>query len=125
MKILELNKFYLVHDGSRRGHPGFLVWKDDQANLYLLIKFGSSKSDNNVQLKHPISSSVLQSFVYKRPFVGKRKDVGNEMKYDIRIHEDDLWIILEIPKNNPVFSKTLSRNDKRQYKYGIKKPSTK
>jgi len=121
MKILELNKFYLVHDGSRRGHPGFLAWKDDEANLYLLIKFGSSQSDENISLKHPISSNVLKSFVYKRPFVGKRKDIGDEMKYDMKIHNDDLWILITIPRADPKFSKTLSSKDKHKFKWRYKK----
>ena len=125
MKKLNLNKFYLIHDGSKLGHPGFLVWKDDDANLYMAIKFGSTKSEDNFKLKHPISSNLISSFVYKRPNVGKRKDFGKELMYDIQIHDDDLWVIFSIPKNNPTFSKTLSRNDKRNFKYGLKKPSKK
>ena len=124
MKIIDLNKFYLIHDGSKRGHPGFCVWKDDKANLYLLIKFGTSKSYDNAPLKHPISSNILKSFVYKHPFLGKRKDVGAEMKYDIKIHNDDLWILITIPEKTPKFSKTLNSKDKHKFKWRYKKPST-
>ena len=121
MKKIDLNKFYLIHDGSRRGHPGFLVWKDDEANLYLLVKFGSSENEHNFKLKKPISSDKSNSFVYKRPFVGKRKDIGSEMKKNIAISDKDLWVLIAIPKNSPVFSKTLSKKDKRQFNYLYKK----
>ncbi len=121
MKSIDLNKFYLIHDGSKIGHPGLCVWSDQDSNLYLLIKFGSSKTDDNIKLKHSISSNKLNSFVYKRPFVGKRKDIGNEMQYDIKISKEDEWILIEIPRNNPIFSKTLKSKDKHRFKYRYKK----
>lgn len=121
MKILELNKFYLVHDGSKTGHPGLLVWKDDDANLYLLVKFGSSENEHNFKLIQPISSNLKTSFVYKRPFVGKRKDVGREISKNIKIKDSDSWILIAIPKNSPVFSKTLSKKDKRNFNYLYRK----
>ena len=34
IKQIDVGKFYLIHDGSRTGHPGFVVWKDDEANRY-------------------------------------------------------------------------------------------
>lgn len=48
IKNIEIGKFYLIHDGSKTGHPGFVVWKDDSANLYLLIKFGSAQNKDNM-----------------------------------------------------------------------------
>ena len=29
-KNIEVGKFYLIFDGSRTGHPGFVIWKDDE-----------------------------------------------------------------------------------------------
>ena len=26
-KIIEIGKFYLIHDGSKTGHPGLVIWK--------------------------------------------------------------------------------------------------
>ena len=42
-KVIEVGKFYLIHDGSKTGHPGFVVWKDDAINRYILVKFDSDK----------------------------------------------------------------------------------
>ena len=42
-KTIEVGKFYLIHDGSKTGHPGLVVWKDDIANRYLVIRTESDK----------------------------------------------------------------------------------
>ena len=42
-KAIEVGKFYFVHDGSKTGHPGFVIWKDDEANRYLVIRTESDK----------------------------------------------------------------------------------
>ena len=123
MKVIHLNKFYLIHDGSRSGHPGLCVWKDDEANLYLLIKFGSSKNHENIQLKHPISSGILASFVYKRPFLGKRKNVGREMDFNIGINKKDHKTLMMVSQTHPKYSRTLSNKDKHRFKWRYKKPS--
>ena len=44
IKLIEVGKFYFVHDGSKTGHPGFVVWKDDLANRYLVVRTDSDKS---------------------------------------------------------------------------------
>jgi len=71
LKIIKVNHFYLIHDGSRNGHPGLVFWKDDIANLYLAIKFGTTKNQNNASLKHPISKNIMNSYVYKKTFIVK------------------------------------------------------
>lgn len=43
IKLIEVGKFYFVHDGSKTGHPGFVIWKDDDANRYLVIRTDSDK----------------------------------------------------------------------------------
>ena len=40
---LRLWSFYFIHDGSKSGYPGILVWKDDEKNKYLFVKFDSDK----------------------------------------------------------------------------------
>ena len=84
-KTIEIGKFYLIHDGSKTGHPGFVVWKDDEANRYLLVKFDSDKPGDVpkikrgirhiIKLKHPISNDVVNSYVKSRPILCKRKDI--------------------------------------------------
>ena len=44
-KAIEIGKFYFVHDGSKTGHPGFVVWKDDEANRYLVVRFGKREKN--------------------------------------------------------------------------------
>ena len=36
-KTIEVCKFYFIHDDSSTGHPGYIVWKDDVANRYLVV----------------------------------------------------------------------------------------
>ena len=31
IKVIEVGIFYFIHDGSKTGHPGLIVWKDDEA----------------------------------------------------------------------------------------------
>ena len=114
-KIIKTGKFYLLHDGSKIGHPGYVVWKDDEGNLYLAVKFGSTKNDKNLKFDFPISKDVSVSYIYKRPFLGKRKDYGKELTKLFPLDSNNN-MIFNISSNEPVFSKTLSRNDKRRYK---------
>ena len=53
-KKIELGKFYFIHDGSKTGHPGLVIWKDDENNRYLVVRFDSDKynvdfTKNNVE----------------------------------------------------------------------------
>ena len=43
IKNIEIGKFYFIHDGSKTDHPGYVVWKDDFANRYLVIRTDSDK----------------------------------------------------------------------------------
>ena len=43
IKNIEVGKFYLVYDGSKTGHPGFIIWKDDLKNRYLVVLTESDK----------------------------------------------------------------------------------
>ena len=122
IKNLEVGKFYLIHDGSYPGHPGFLVWKDDDTNLYLVIKFGTTPNKNNTVLKHPIGSVVSQSYVYKRFFLGKRKDFGSVVLDKLSINNEDIPTLLQILDfDNPLCSKNISGRNLHKYKFLIKK----
>ena len=43
IKNIEIGKFYFIHDGSKTGHPGLIISKDDNANRYLVVRFDSDK----------------------------------------------------------------------------------
>ncbi len=115
IKKIEVGKFYLIHDGSKTGHPGIVVWKDDLCNLYLIIKFGSTNNIDNVPLKHPISTNVNKSYVYKRPLLCKRRDIGKELIVDMAINEEDITFVMSIQFNNFACSSSINRKDKRHF----------
>lgn len=125
IKNIEIGKYYLIHDGSEKGHPGLVVWKDDDANLYLLIKFGSTGNDNNTLLPHKISEDVENNYVYKRPFLAKRKDVGKEWIFDYGINDEDKTLLDGIAYNNPTYSTNINRKDRRYFSLVIKQKQIK
>ena len=118
-KIIEIGKFYLIHDGSKTGHPGFVVWKDDDLNRYILIKFDSDKQgdipkkDRGIRhitrLKHPISSDVATTYVKNRPIICRRKDLWNKELIDLHINDDDMELIKEIAKKEPIKGPSLRK----------------
>ena len=119
IKLIELGKFYIVHDGSKSGHPGFVVKKDDDANRYILIKFDSdkigekSKLDKGVRhitkLKFPISNDVINSYVKNRPILVKRKDIWGKELTDLKINDADMELINEISKKEPTNGPSLRK----------------
>ena len=42
-RTIEVGNFYLIYDGSPTGHPGFVISKDDDKNLYLVLRLDSDK----------------------------------------------------------------------------------
>ena len=119
IKNIEVGKFYFIHDGSKTGHPGFVVWKDDKANRYLVIRFDSDKYDVKLtkeqrgiqhitKLTHPTSSTVMNSYVHNRPLICKRKDIGSKI-IGLTISSDDMRLIMEISRKNPELSPSLRK----------------
>ena len=119
-KLIEVGKFYFVHDGSKTGHPALVVWKDDKRNLYLAIKIGTSQNKNNLPLEKSLSPNA-KHFIYKRPFLGKRKDFGFKALLDLTV----TWEIETISKNTqklkPVESKSIKRKDRRNFAHSFTK----
>lgn len=107
IKNIKVGKFYFIHDGSKTGHPGYVVWKDDEKNRYLVVRFDSDKygdvpkSSRGVRhitrLSKKTSKDVACSYVRNRPMICKRKDIGAELKM-LKLHEDDYQIVAEIRK---------------------------
>ena len=60
-KKLLKGKFYAVHEGSKHGHPGKLYWKNDQKNIYLFLKTGTTPTPDNIVLTVPTEKGVKRS----------------------------------------------------------------
>ena len=115
-KTILVGKFYLIFDGSRTGHPGFVVSKNDDKNRYLVIRLDSDKPGETTKeerqvrhitkLKHPTSKNVVNSYVKNRPTMCKRKDIGAKPLSGIMFHRDDLKLIAEISVRNPEYSRS-------------------
>ena len=114
-KVIEVGKFYLIHDGSKTGHPGLIVWKNDEFNLYLALKFGTTSNKNNLPLKRSIGGGAIESFIYKKLFLGKRKDFG-KLFTDNLVFEGDDQLIQRIYSNCPTESKSIKRKDRYHFK---------
>ena len=118
-KNIEEGKFYFIHDGSKTGHPGLVVWKDDEANRYLVIRFDSDKFDVKLtkaqrgikhitMLKTPTSKDVMNSYVHNRPMLCKRKDIGSEL-FGLLISQEDQKTIDSVSERTPELSGSLRR----------------
>ena len=126
IKQIDVGKFYFIHDGSKTGHPGFIIWKDDEKNLYLAIKFGTSPNENNILYKRPIGEKAKHSFYYKRLLLGKRKDFDKRILKDMKLNKKEIKeLINKFDFANPVFSKNLNRRDKKYYKWITKQKGNK
>ena len=116
-KVILVGNFYFVHDGSKTGHPGLIVWKDDEKNRYLVVRFDSDKFDTEftkeqrrvkhiTKLKHPIDDKVMNSYVRNRPTLCKRKDIGFLMN-NLKINKEDLATIKRVANNKPELGPSL------------------
>lgn len=114
IKNIEVGKFYFIHDGSKTGHPGYVVWKDDEKNRYLVVRTDSDKKGSDPKkdrgekhitlLKHPTESKVMNSYVHNRPMMCKRKDIGSKVLIGMTFHIDDLELIKCISKRHPEYT---------------------
>ena len=119
IKNIEVGKFYFIHDGSKTGHPGLVVWKDDDANRYLVVRFDSDKpgdipkKDRGVKhitkLSHPTSVDVVNSYVRNRPMLCKRKDIGNIFPQNMNINPKDQTIIDNVSLKEPELAPSIKK----------------
>lgn len=118
-KIIEVGKFYLIFDGSKTGHPGYVFWKDDVKNRYLVIRTESDKKGNTskrvlkrqhlIDLKHPTDPNVIKSYIRTKPMLCKRKDIGSKELVGMKFHPDDMKLISIVSKKKPQKSKTFNK----------------
>ena len=119
IKIIEVEKFYLIHDGSKTGHPGYVIWKDDEINNYLVIRTESDKPNkitkrklkrqHLIDLKHPTDRNVVKSYIRTRPLMCKRKDIGSKELVGMTFHEEDMNIVEIVSKRQPQLSKSFKK----------------
>ena len=116
IKRIEVGKFYLIHDGSKTGHPGLIISKNDIRNEYLVIRTESDKPgritkrelkrQHLITLKHPTDKNVIRSYVRTKPLLCKRKDIGSKELLGMRIHAEDQNIIDLVSRRKPQKSKS-------------------
>lgn len=114
IKNIEVGKFYLIFDGSRTGHPGYVVWKDDEKNRYLVVITESDKAGNKskretdkrhlTDLDYPTDSSVIKSYIKKRPMLCKRKDIGSKELLGMKFNPADIQKVKDVTLQKAVKS---------------------
>ena len=118
IKNIEVGKIYLIHDSTKSGHPGLIIWKNDEKNRYLVIRFDSDKQGETpkiargvrhiTKLKHIIGNNVITSYARNRPLLCKRKDIGILLN-DLAVHSEDLQTINKISKNKTEYSRSIKK----------------
>ena len=68
----------------------------------MAIKLGSSSSQHNIKLNDLISDIAVVHYVYKRPFLGKKKDFNPKELKDLFITNELQILIVEIEEKKPV-----------------------
>lgn len=111
IKNIEVGKFYLIHDGSKTGHPGFVIWKDDDKNRYLVVITESDKEGNMskreadkrhlTDLDYPTDKRVKKSYIKKRPMLCKRKDIGSKELKDMSFNFVDMDKVIYVSRQQP------------------------
>ena len=121
-KVIEVGKFYLLFEGSQSGHPGYIIWKNDEHNLYLAIKFGTTPNKNNKKINCALRKGDKENLVFNKLFLGKRKNIGKNELTEMNITEEKLKEVLRnLDFLNPLCSPDINSKDRYQYKRGIKK----
>lgn len=120
-KHIEKGKFYHFHEGSPRGHPGMVYWKNDKKNLYLAVTTDSTAGEHRTSLNAPTDSAVEKSYVYNRPLLAKRKDIGSEHS-KMRFSKKDRKILQVVSRRNYRESPSVRSKDRRYIKKLKKKP---
>ena len=121
IKNIEIGKYYLIHDGSKSGHPGLIIWKDDQANLYLAIKIGSTSNKNNTLLNSNLTNDIINHYYYNKPFLGKHKDFGSKPFLDWTLTQELEKLSQKLINKAPIESKSIRRKDRYRFKRSINK----
>lgn len=121
IKNIQKGKFYHIHEGSPSGHPGMVYWKSDKRNLYLAITTDSSDGEHRTLLTTSTSSDVQHSYVYNRPTLAKRRDIGGQyQKMSFNKNDKNLLRAISIKKYRE--TKSIKSKDRRYIKKLKRKP---
>ena len=121
MKHIEKGSFYHIHEGSPTGHPGMIYWKNDKRNLYLALTTDSSYGEHRTKLSSQTSSKVSHSFVYNRPTLLKRRDIGSKYA-EMHFSKNDKPLLKVISRRQFRETKSIKSKDRRYMKKLKKKP---
>ena len=115
-RTIEVGKFYLIFDGSRTGHPGYIISKSDINNWYLAIRTESDKAgkitkralkrQHLIDLKHPTDKNVVKSYIRTKPILCNRKDIGKKELVGMRFHDEDMELVKIVSKRKPQKTKS-------------------
>ena len=120
-KHLIKGRFYHFHEGSPKGHPGMVFWKCDKRNLYLALTTDSSNGEHRTKLTTPTSNDISKSFVYNRPLLAKRKDIGGHYP-NMKFSKKDKVLLKNISRRNYRETRSIKSKDRRYFKKLRKKP---
>ena len=120
-KHLQKGRFYHIHEGSPTGHPGMIFWKNDKRNLYLTLTTDSSVGNHRTKLSKPTNKETNQSYVYNRPTLAKRRDVGGRY-IDMVFSKKDRIVLRIISTKKYRESGSIRSKDRRYMKKLKKKP---
>lgn len=113
--------FYHIHEGSPTGHPGMVYWKNDKRNLYLALTTDSSSGEHRTKLSEATDETVEQSFVYNRPLLAKRRDIGG-IRTNVRFDKNDKSLLRVVSRRIYRETNSINRKDRRYLKSLKKKP---
>ena len=120
-KHIQKGRFYHIHEGSPSGHPGMIYWKNDKRNLYFALTTDSSCGEHRTKLTTPTSWDVKHSYVYNRPTLAKRKDIGSKYVF-MRFNKKDKALLRVISRRQYRESQSIRSKDRRYIKKLKKKP---
>ena len=120
-KRIRKGVFYHIHEGSPTGHPGMVFWKNDNKNLYLALTTDSTQGQHRTKLSSPTDKKVDTSFVYNRPTLAKRSDIGGIHK-SMKFSKKDKDLLKAISRRNYRETKSIKSKDRRYIKKMKKRP---
>lgn len=127
--ILQKGKFYNVHDGSAKGHPGRIEEVDYKNDRFISVtthsltkdEYEQKKANNTFrkdykELKHRTSKDVYKSFINKRPFEGSRDDYGDKEYLDMSFDKEDEMEIEKVRARKPRLGYWYKKKIKKAFK---------
>ena len=88
----------------------------------MAAKFGTTPNNNNKAINCALRKGDKENFVSNKLFLGKRKNIGKNVLFEMSISDEKLKDILnKMDFSNPSYSPDINSKDRYQYKRNIKK----